>query len=266
MKALLIETSTHGNLSRFRDLVGRTARVRRLWIASLSVLLGCSGGSEGPGTRVRRAAQDHKAAQARPAPRRDHDGGHWQRRLDRRGGLDRRRWFSRPRGLDRRRWIAWPRWLHRRRWLRTGGRAARPASLAPVAGRGGSTGIAGSPGTGGGTPVATNQSVLERNKNPSRDGHFIQPTLTKTAADDDDGRYGLQHRGDLQRKRRLIPALHRREQWRWPVLHHHDERQRHRPQRERDEPVDEEHRRGGHRRHRLLELRTPSRWASSRRQ
>jgi hypothetical protein len=28
----------------------------------------------------------------------------------------------------------------------------------------------------------TNQSVLERNKNPSRDGHFIQPTLTKAAA------------------------------------------------------------------------------------
>jgi hypothetical protein len=29
--------------------------------------------------------------------------------------------------------------------------------------------------------TSADQSVLERNKNPSRDGHFIQPTLTKTA-------------------------------------------------------------------------------------
>ena len=36
------------------------------------------------------------------------------------------------------------------------------------------TGAAGAP--------SGNQSVLERNKNPSRDGHFIQPALTKAAA------------------------------------------------------------------------------------
>jgi outer membrane protein assembly factor BamB len=30
--------------------------------------------------------------------------------------------------------------------------------------------------------VSSAQSVLERNKNPSRDGHFLQPTLTKTVA------------------------------------------------------------------------------------
>ncbi|HXJ18936.1 MAG TPA: hypothetical protein VMT03_01790 [Polyangia bacterium] len=29
---------------------------------------------------------------------------------------------------------------------------------------------------------SSSQSVLERNKNPSRDGHFLQPTLTQTAA------------------------------------------------------------------------------------
>jgi hypothetical protein len=33
----------------------------------------------------------------------------------------------------------------------------------------------------GGSKVAS-QSVLERNKNPSRDGHFLQPTLTRAAA------------------------------------------------------------------------------------
>src|SRR5437667_165443 len=39
-------------------------------------------------------------------------------------------------------------------------------------------------GTGGsaGTTGTTDQSVLERNKNPSRDGLFVQPTLTKTMA------------------------------------------------------------------------------------
>jgi hypothetical protein len=45
-------------------------------------------------------------------------------------------------------------------------------------------GTAGGTGTGGsvGGSTGADQSVLERNKNPSRDGHFIQPTLTKTAA------------------------------------------------------------------------------------
>ena len=31
-------------------------------------------------------------------------------------------------------------------------------------------------------PVDTSQSVLQRNKNASRDGHFVQPTLTKANA------------------------------------------------------------------------------------
>jgi len=43
-------------------------------------------------------------------------------------------------------------------------------------GTGGSTGAAGVQGTAG------SQSVLERNRNPSRDGHFPQATLTKAAA------------------------------------------------------------------------------------
>ena len=47
-------------------------------------------------------------------------------------------------------------------------RAARRASDAVR------TGAAGAP--------SGNQSVLERNKNPSRDGHFVQPALTKAAA------------------------------------------------------------------------------------
>jgi hypothetical protein len=47
-------------------------------------------------------------------------------------------------------------------------------------GSGGSTGTAGATGAGG--SALTNQSVTERNKNPSRDGHFVQPGLTKTAA------------------------------------------------------------------------------------
>src|SRR5580765_4872878 len=38
-----------------------------------------------------------------------------------------------------------------------------------------------SSGKGGGS-TSSGQSVLERNKNPSRDGHFLQPTLTKTVA------------------------------------------------------------------------------------
>lgn len=46
---------------------------------------------------------------------------------------------------------------------------------------GGTTSTGGTAGSGtGGTPAA-NDSVLERNKNPTRDGHFVQPTLTKAA-------------------------------------------------------------------------------------
>ena len=46
----------------------------------------------------------------------------------------------------------------------------------------GSGGAAGgsSGGTGGAAPATG--SVLERNNNPARDGHFVQPTLTKAAA------------------------------------------------------------------------------------
>jgi outer membrane protein assembly factor BamB len=36
--------------------------------------------------------------------------------------------------------------------------------------------------TGNGVPTATGNSVLERNNHASRDGHFVQPTLTKAAA------------------------------------------------------------------------------------
>jgi hypothetical protein len=48
-------------------------------------------------------------------------------------------------------------------------------------GAGATTGSGGS-GTGTGGSAAADQSVLERNKNPSRDGHFLQPTLTKAMA------------------------------------------------------------------------------------
>ena len=50
-----------------------------------------------------------------------------------------------------------------------------------ASGDGGAAGTTGGGGRGGATTTA-NQSVLERNKNPSRDGHFIQPGLTKAAA------------------------------------------------------------------------------------
>src|SRR4029079_1504168 len=48
-------------------------------------------------------------------------------------------------------------------------------------GQGGQGGPGGQTGSGGGQgPTAS--SVYERNNHPSRDGHFLQPTLTKTAA------------------------------------------------------------------------------------
>jgi hypothetical protein len=49
-------------------------------------------------------------------------------------------------------------------------------------GTGGATSMAGTTGTGGGATADTGASVLERNKNPSRDGAFVQPTLTKAKA------------------------------------------------------------------------------------
>ena len=57
-----------------------------------------------------------------------------------------------------------------------GGAAAGAAG----AGNGGSAGMGGS--GNGGAGMDTGQSVLERNKHPSRDGYFTQPTLTLDAA------------------------------------------------------------------------------------
>ena len=54
-----------------------------------------------------------------------------------------------------------------------GGAAGRGGAAGASAGRGGS-------GTGG--AVTVNQNVLERNKNPSRDAHFVQPGLTRSVA------------------------------------------------------------------------------------
>src|SRR6476660_3322707 len=48
-------------------------------------------------------------------------------------------------------------------------------------GTGGSSAKGGSTGSGG-SSTGADQSVLERNKHPSRDGVFLQPTLTKAAA------------------------------------------------------------------------------------
>jgi hypothetical protein len=64
----------------------------------------------------------------------------------------------------------------------TGGTSATGGSI----GTGGTRATGGSTGTGGtatgGTSGGADQSVLERNNHPSRDGIFLQPTLTKTAA------------------------------------------------------------------------------------
>jgi hypothetical protein len=65
------------------------------------------------------------------------------------------------------------------------GGAATGAGGGAVTGSGGATGggTGGTPGSGGGggAPASTG-SVLERNNHPSRDGHFVQPALTKAAA------------------------------------------------------------------------------------
>jgi hypothetical protein len=70
---------------------------------------------------------------------------------------------------------------------RGGSTAGTGGSTAGSGGRGGSTGgsTAGAGGRGGSTGTGgqlANQSVTERNKNPSRDGHFVQPGLTRAAA------------------------------------------------------------------------------------
>jgi hypothetical protein len=51
-----------------------------------------------------------------------------------------------------------------------------------VTGAAGVTGSGGLTGAGGGGGNASTGSVLERNNHPSRDGHFVQPALNKTAA------------------------------------------------------------------------------------
>ena len=70
----------------------------------------------------------------------------------------------------------------------SGAAATGGASTAGTTGSGGAaatggtspTGVAGTMGTGG--VSAAGASVLERNNHPSRDGHFLQPTLTRQAA------------------------------------------------------------------------------------
>ena len=56
-----------------------------------------------------------------------------------------------------------------------------PTGAGGTTGTGGTTGSGGTTGTAG-TAGGESQSVLERNKHPSRDGAFVQPTLTTTAA------------------------------------------------------------------------------------
>jgi len=66
--------------------------------------------------------------------------------------------------------------------------AAAACGTSSATGDGGTAGTSGSAGSGGSSTTGTagapagNQSVTERNKNPSRDGAFVQPTLTKAAA------------------------------------------------------------------------------------
>src|SRR5450432_349899 len=56
------------------------------------------------------------------------------------------------------------------------------AGITGTAGTPGTAGAGGTPGTGGATVTDTGQSVLTRNKHETRDGFFIQPTLTKAMA------------------------------------------------------------------------------------
>jgi len=66
----------------------------------------------------------------------------------------------------------------------TSGTAANGgASGGATGGSGGGTAATGGSGNGGGGgATSAGVSVLERNNHPSRDGHFLQPTLSKTAA------------------------------------------------------------------------------------
>jgi hypothetical protein len=59
--------------------------------------------------------------------------------------------------------------------------AAGATGAAGAAGATGTAGMSGAMGTAGAT-AGEPQSVLERNKHPSRDGHFVQPLLTKAKA------------------------------------------------------------------------------------
>jgi outer membrane protein assembly factor BamB len=61
----------------------------------------------------------------------------------------------------------------------TGGAGGSPATGGMTGGTAGTPATGGVPGTGG---TDLTNSVLERNKHPSRDGFFIQPTLTKVMA------------------------------------------------------------------------------------
>jgi hypothetical protein len=64
----------------------------------------------------------------------------------------------------------------------TAGAAGGGAGRGGAGGGAGAAGAGGRGGSGGAPPVGTNQSVYERNKNPSKDAHFIQPGLTRAAA------------------------------------------------------------------------------------
>ena len=97
------------------------------------------------------------------------------------------------------------------------------------AGRGGTTGTAGTTGAAGTTGRAAasrrrTRSVLERNKNPSRDGHFIQPTLTKTAAATMMADTAFNTAATFTGNVAAAPAVSRRDQRRGLVLHPHGER------------------------------------------
>ena len=63
-----------------------------------------------------------------------------------------------------------------------GGGQARVSGTAGAPGTGGSSGSATGGSGGAAGRAATSASVLERNNHPSRDGHFLQPSLTRAAA------------------------------------------------------------------------------------
>ena len=60
--------------------------------------------------------------------------------------------------------------------------ASGTVGMAGTTGTAGTTGGAGAMGTAGAPPIDASQSVLTRNKHETRDGFFIQPTLTKAMA------------------------------------------------------------------------------------